>query len=295
MDRPDVIKEIESRILYQNMDPELVPDMVSSLMMDMPTTDASEPMTGLMGDSVLNGDLDTSEPMTDLMGDSVLNGDLGTQLALDAGFDPETVKTFADIEGYESEAYDDGTGVMTQGYGHTGSRVNEGSPMGQATATGLLIKDMAVAKGRARSQMGAAAFDAMPKNMQHLATQVAFSVKGGMTAMPKLAAAMKSGDMAGVAREYKTHMTTSGGQRKELTNRNSIVYDKFINPSMGQTAMQTTPTSTVVPQQEPEVVYLGDDIHENHQGGTSHQVSDVTSKNTMRNFVDPHYGHLGIA
>ena len=64
---------------------------------------------------------------------------------------------------------------------------------------------------------------------------------------------------------------------------------------MGQTVMLTHPTMGVVPVQEQEVIYLDDDIHETHQSGESHQVSDIAVKNTMRNFVDPHYGHIGVA
>jgi len=302
--REDVIKKLVPFVLSDNFEPDFLPAIINQYMSQ---SVASTPMTPLIGN---NGSLSTpgaaemaSTPMTPLIGN---NGFLSTpgaaEMARDAGLDPNLVALIAEQEGFESDAYVDPAGVMTIGYGHTGSDVQEGMSMSRQAAAKQLVGDVSKAKTRATGQMDAAfgtgTFANMSPKLQSVATDVAFNV-GNVTTMPKLMTALASGDMAAVKKEHKRHYTTPQGIRMPLTSRNDAVsrmLDAPTTTSAGQQmAMQTTPASTVPGEDPPEVIVMPTETHNSHTVPVVSKSSSKKVVNQQAFYSDPFYAHLGIA
>ena len=296
--REDVIHKLVPFVTGRNFSPEYLPVLINQL----------------MGQSV------AAVPQTPMIGNSVFMSIPGAaSSAQEAGLDLGLVDMIAGTEGFREEAYMDPAGVMTVGFGHTGPEVVEGMRMDKQLAADTLITDIRAAQGRAATQMdnrfGEGTFANMEPVFQNLATDVAYNT-GSVTSMPKLAGHMATNNMEGVMREYKRHYTTPGGVKMPLVGRNMAIHSMLtkptdagppalagnsttpsVVPSMhggSQTAMQTTPATTVPGEDPPDVIVMPSETQNTSTVPVMATSSSKKIVNQQAFFSDPFYAHLGM-
>lgn len=120
-----------------------------------------------------------------------------------------------EYEGLELKAYKDSVGVLTIGYGSTGSHVKPGMTITAQEAEALLLKDVE------RFEKGVAAAVKVPLNQNQFDALVSFSFNLGLGSLQKstLLRKLNSGDYAGAQAEFKRWNKAGGVVLRGLVRR----------------------------------------------------------------------------
>ncbi len=113
-------------------------------------------------------------------------------------------------EGLRLKAYQDGAGVWTIGYGHTGPGVREGLEISRERAEELMQEDMGWALKLIKITVRVPLSDG-----QHAAvTSLAFNIGPGEWRRSTILRRLNAGDMPGAAREFpRWNKITVGGRK----------------------------------------------------------------------------------
>ena len=140
------------------------------------------------------------------------------------------------IEGFEGcslTAYDDGTGVWTIGYGHTGG-VQPGQTITQEQADQYLMQDVAWAEDAVRSQVK------VPLTQGQFDALVSFTYNGGPGMLQELVETLNTGDYAGTQAAFGEYVHAGGKVLPGLVTRRQKEADMF----GGQGPQGSNPTET---------------------------------------------------
>lgn len=120
-----------------------------------------------------------------------------------------------EYEGLELKAYKDSVGVLTIGYGSTGSHVKPGMTITAQEAEALLLKDVE------RFEKGVAAAVKVPLNQNQFDALVSFSFNLGLGSLQKstLLRKLNAGDYAGAQAEFKRWNKAGGVVLRGLVRR----------------------------------------------------------------------------
>jgi len=127
------------------------------------------------------------------------------------------------IEGFEGcslTAYDDGTGVWTIGYGHTGG-VQPGQTITQEQADQYLMQDVAWAEDAVRSQVK------VPLTQGQFDALVSFTYNGGPGMLQELVETLNTGDYAGTQAAFGEYVHAGGQVLPGLVTRRQKEADMF--------------------------------------------------------------------
>jgi lysozyme len=120
-----------------------------------------------------------------------------------------------EYEGLELKAYKDSVGVLTIGYGSTGSHVKPGMTITAQEAEALLLKDVE------RFEEGVSAAVKVPLNQNQFDALVSFSFNLGLGSLQKstLLRKLNAGDYAGAQAEFKRWNKAGGIVLRGLVRR----------------------------------------------------------------------------
>jgi lysozyme len=137
-----------------------------------------------------------------------------------AGLD--LIKSF---EGLSLTAYDDGTGVLTIGYGHTGSDVYSGEHITQQQAEDLLKKDLQT------FETGVQKLVTVPLNPNQFAALVSFAYNVGLSALSgsTLLSLLNQGNYPGAADEFPKWDRAGGQELPGLLRRREAERSLFLS------------------------------------------------------------------
>lgn len=130
-------------------------------------------------------------------------------------------------EGLRLTAYKDSVGVLTIGYGHTGSDVVPGLVIDNAKAEELLKKDLKT------SEKGVLSVVKVPLNINEFAALVSFTFNLGIGSLTKstLLKKLNAGDRKGAAEEFSKWNKAGGKPLNGLTKRRAAERDLFLKPA----------------------------------------------------------------
>lgn len=128
-------------------------------------------------------------------------------------------------EGLYTKAYRDPVGILTIGYGHTGSDVREGQTITKAQATELLRKDLGTAENAVRKAVK------VPLTQGQFDALVSFTFNCGAGALQKstLLQKLNAGDYAGAQAEFAKWNHGGGRVLPGLTRRRNEEAQMFGN------------------------------------------------------------------
>ena len=133
------------------------------------------------------------------------------------------VKLIKEFEGLRTSSYDDGGGVQTIGYGHTGEGVDQGN-ISEAEAEELLRADLETAENAIESlvevPLKQSEFDAL--------VSFVFNVGQGALAKSTLLKKLNAGDKAGAAREFAKWKYAKGKELSGLKRRRAAEKQLFM-------------------------------------------------------------------
>lgn len=136
------------------------------------------------------------------------------------------------FEGLKLEAYHDGGGVLTIGYGHTGPDVVIGEKIDQSGAEKLLAKDLE------RFEHGVSSWVDVSLTQNQFDALVSFSFNAGLTAFQSSTMLRKllALDYVGAASEFARWNHVQGKVLPGLTARRAAERELFLTPDPQVTA-----------------------------------------------------------
>jgi len=146
------------------------------------------------------------------------------------------------FEGCVLTAYKDIAGVLTIGYGHTGSDVTQGLHISQTRANELLRQDLT------NFETGVNDCVKVPLNQNQFDALVSFSFNVGMSALRKstLLKKLNGKDYTGAANEFDRWVHAGGKVVRGLQNRRDAEQLLFLTPVKQPTTPQGTFYYTVL-------------------------------------------------
>ncbi|WP_288919890.1 SafA/ExsA family spore coat assembly protein [uncultured Ottowia sp.] len=147
-------------------------------------------------------------------------------------------------EGLYTKAYRDPVGILTIGYGHTGSDVREGQTITEAQATELLRKDLGTAENAVRKAVK------VPLTQGQFDALVSFTFNCGAGALQKstLLQKLNAGDYAGAQAEFAKWNHGGGRVLPGLTRRRNEEAQMFGNQKpTGTSGAQSQQPSPAAP------------------------------------------------
>ena len=152
----------------------------------------------------------------------------------------------ADQEGFSETAYTDAAGVLTAGYGHTGSDVTSSTQVSEPEARRFLVKDIQEARRKAKSKVngrfGAGTWEALPQHSKDMLTDIEFNVRGGLNTFQKFTKAVVTEDWETARKEFKRYYTDTSGEKKPLVKRNKDFFARFLEQAGAKQSATTTLT-----------------------------------------------------
>lgn len=133
------------------------------------------------------------------------------------------IKTF---EGCRLTSYDDGTGVWTIGYGHTGPDVHEGQNITQAQADEMLQSDLA------RFEKGVNNFVSRNLTPNQFSAMVSFAYNLGLEALrdSTLLKLVNAGAFEAAADQFGAWVFAGGQYMQGLARRRAAERQLFLTP-----------------------------------------------------------------
>lgn len=136
---------------------------------------------------------------------------------------PRGLDLIRQFEGYRSEPYDDGGGVMTIGYGHTGEGVAEGS-VDEARALELLAMDTAIAQAAVNEAVQVP----LTQNQFDALTSFVFNVGPEAFRRSTLLRLLNAGQTEAAAREFSRWVHDNGRRVEGLARRRGREAELFL-------------------------------------------------------------------
>lgn len=135
------------------------------------------------------------------------------------------IKLIQDFEGLELKAYKDSVGVLTIGWGSTGSHVTEGMTITKEQAEQLLKKDLE------RFEKGVSDLVKVPLNRNQFDALVSFSFNLGLGNLKSstLLKKLNASDYTGASEEFERWNRAGGKVLKGLTRRRIAERDLFLS------------------------------------------------------------------
>jgi len=132
------------------------------------------------------------------------------------------------FEGLRLTAYRDCGGVLTIGYGHTGSGVTEGMTIDEAQAEALLRADLQAAV----DCVNRAVITAITQNQFDALVDFCFNVGCGALLNSTLLRKLNAGDFAGAAAQFAVWVHAGGEVVAGLVRRRELEAEMFLSHSV---------------------------------------------------------------
>ena len=133
-------------------------------------------------------------------------------------------QTIKDHEGLRLTAYQDGGGVWTIGYGHTGSDVREGLTIPLSEAERLLTRDLRTAEG----YVNGAVKVKLTQNQFDALVSFVYNIGGDAFEKSTLLRLLNAGEYEGAANQFLRWNKDNGKVIDGLTNRRRKERDLFL-------------------------------------------------------------------
>jgi lysozyme len=137
------------------------------------------------------------------------------------------LKILKKFEGCKLKAYKDIVGVLTIGYGHTGSDVTDGKTITKGEAEELLLKDLGRFEKGIHDLLKVAVSENQFSALVVFAYNVGLNALSGSTLLKKL----NAGDIIGAADQFLRWNRAGGKEVDGLTNRRHAERDLFLTAS----------------------------------------------------------------
>lgn len=142
---------------------------------------------------------------------------------------PQGLALVKQFEGCKLEAYQDGAGVWTIGYGHTGPDVLEGLKITQNEAGALLAADLK----DAIDCVNGAVLPSITQNQFDALVDFTFNLGRGSLLSSTLLHKLNLGDSAGASRQFMLWVNVDGKRSDGLARRRQAEMDMFLRSSQG--------------------------------------------------------------
>jgi lysozyme len=137
------------------------------------------------------------------------------------------LKILKKFEGCKLKAYKDIVGVLTIGYGHTGSDVTDGKTITKGEAEELLLKDLGRFEKGIEDLLKVAVSENQFSALVVFAYNIGLNALSGSTLLKKL----NAGDIIGASDQFLRWNRAGGKEVEGLTNRRHAERDLFLTAS----------------------------------------------------------------
>ena len=199
-------------------------------------------ITSIVCDSVVYSGIQRQKNKYKLSEDMDATPPAITQQAEDRSFSADFINFVKRLENAEKVGFNNGKwyphaspegGRPTIAYGHKIKTDKEQQAFAQGiderASIKLLVKDLMDAKDKVRQYIDKKyrIHLILEDKQMEMLTEFAFNL-GGLDKFPNFADAVIRKDWKGAAQEYKRGFTAAGGERRELTRRNQLFFDRYL-------------------------------------------------------------------